>query len=215
MIVVGAVMFFLLYVTSVGVSASNSAGNISTAATLAHTTTVYRTKTVTKTVHDTTTVFIDSTTTATSTVTDTSTSTVTSTTTSAVCCQTTTTTVTQPAVTTTVTSTTTVTPQISGDAGSPTFPPSATNDDKFFTDSKDCAVTVALTTSLVTYAGATVTLRWSDTAGNFYVANVASGSDTPGFYATISTDSATIEVNNPSTTYTVTVGYSYTAICPS
>jgi len=78
-ITVFALVAFLLYVTSVGVSASTNSNNVS-AQTLRNRTI---TKTVTKTVHDTTTVFVDSTTTATSTLTDTSTSTVTDTTTSA------------------------------------------------------------------------------------------------------------------------------------
>jgi hypothetical protein len=228
-----ALVMFLLYVTSVGVSASNSTGSISPA-TLGHTTTVYRTKTVTKTVydHDTTTLTATSTVTDTSTSVSTSTSTVTDTTTSAVCCQTTTTTVTEPVVTTTVTSTVTETPNIQ--SGSGTFTDTDTTDNPLSTTlfdntgatTPDCQLTIMVTSDGISKAssdsGGNVELQSITTLGTTHVelfTVIALGSDTPiPFTNTMS--GAKLQLNfyfpngNPDGD-TVDAYYSWTAICPS
>ena len=163
---------FLLYVTSVGVSASNSTGSLNSPATLAHTTTVYRTKTITKTITktSTSTVFVDSTTTAT--------------TTSFVCCQTTTTTVTEPASTTTVTSTVTETPNIQ--SGSNNFATTVDDTPTIFDNTgathPDCQVTVSVSTVGITTAesdGTTVNLYLVVVNGNGVQTQtgITSGSD--------------------------------------
>jgi len=224
LIALGALVFFLLYVTSVGVSASTQASNVSVAGTVnVGQRTV--TRTITKTIHDTTTVVLVKT--------DTTTKTQTSTTTSAVCCETVTTTVTSPPSTVTQTSTNTVTdtttsttvstvtetPSISGSAQNVVYSYSAsTQDTPIFTNSADCAITVTLRTTGVVAAIAAIQLYWSDTNHDNYYATIANPGigDTSGFYATLSGDSVDILATfASSTTNTVGVGISYTAICPS
>jgi hypothetical protein len=202
-ITVFALVAFLLYVTSVGVSASNSTGSLNSPATLGHTTTVYRTKTITKTITKatTSTVFVDSTTTATSTVTDTSTSTVTSTTTTA------------------SVSTVTVTPNILSGDGKSGFQQSEYVVTPF-SNSVDCSVTVSLATQGFGGDGVITTLSvdWKNAEGDQFGVVATNSVDVSGYSNTFSAASVTLAMifsSAPAGSLGASFSYSWTATCPT
>lgn len=202
-----AVVFFVLYACSVGVSASTQAGTLS--ANTLHSSEKTVTKTITKTDHTTSTVFVDSTTTATSTVTDTSTSTITSTTTSAVCCQTTTATVTD---TVTTTSTATLTPNVEDESGSDVAVGTVAVE-LFDSGGSPCTITLTLLTSGVGSSD-TVTVQLFNNPiidGDIGAYVVASGGDNT---YTNTWSAAFVQIVSTETTG-ISITYSLTAICPT
>jgi hypothetical protein len=211
LIALASIVVFLLYVTSIGVSASTRDTGSSVAGTVSGgQIATTNTKTVTKTVHDTTTlVFVK-----TSTVTKTST--LTSTTTSAVCCQTVTSTVSEAGPTTTVTTTTTATPEVSSGHGNITC---NANDsfcpfNIFQSDGPDCSVVLSLETSFVSIADSIVDIRVTSFSNVVFSQAVADGSDVD-YTNTFSGGLIQLFVDQSSTGAAPTiVAYSYTAICP-
>jgi hypothetical protein len=226
LIAMAAIMFFLLYVTSVGVSASNGSTLVSSpVAPNAN----YHTRTVTKTI------VIISPTTTTTTLTDTTTSTatstatVTSTTTSVVCCETSTSTTTVTEESNTVTTTITATPNVTSGAGSdscesgeacvadygvtdPVFTAPAT--------SINCQVTITISTANFGNQP-TVTsleLQWGDSSGNTYYSypTGSPSADVTGYTTTLSAQTVSIHVYVlGSLSSDLQWHWAYTAICPS